>query len=118
MNKKIITVIITIIVLIVCSVPAFADVSSAMSQMKGVTNVTGNSQMVGMGNKIIGVVYYVGIVVAIAMVMISGIRFMMASPDEKASIKKQSIPYLIGAILVFSAVNVMKIVGNMAEWIK
>ena len=119
MNKKVITLIITIVLIVIAySAPVFANLDSAMSQMKGVTNVSGNSQMVSMGNKVIGVVYYAGIVVAVGMVMISGIRFMMASPDEKASIKKQSIPFLIGAILVFSAVNVMKIVGNMTEWIK
>ena len=39
----------------------------------------------------------------------------MGSAEEKAAYKKTMIPYLIGAILLFIGVNVVKIVADFAK---
>lgn len=57
------------------------------------------------GNIILGVIQVVGTVVAIAILMMLGIKYMMGSVEERASYKKSMLPYLIGAILLFGAVN-------------
>ena len=38
--------------------------------------------------------------------MILGIKYMLGSVEEKASYKKSMMPYLIGSVLIFGAVNV------------
>ena len=58
----------------------------------------------------IGVVQAVGIGVAVIMIVIVGGKYIIAAPTEKANIKKQTLIYLIGAVLIFSASVVLRIV--------
>lgn len=55
------------------------------------------------GNKVIGIIKVVGIIISVACLMILGIKYMMGSAEEKAEYKKTFIPYIIGAVLLFAA---------------
>ena len=46
--------------------------------------------------------------------MVIGIKYMMGSAEEKAEYKKTMIPYLVGAIILFAAVNIAGVVVNLA----
>ena len=52
---------------------------------------------------------------SVIMVTILGIKYMLASPGEKADVKKQIAPLLIGAVLLFSAVNIIQIIAKFAD---
>ena len=78
-----------------------------------VTNGTGN--LVTTGNKVIGIIQVVGTLIAVGMVLVLGIKYMMGSAEEKAANKKSMIPYLIGAVLLFLGVNIVKIVFDFAN---
>lgn len=54
-------------------------------------------------------------IAAIAAIVFAGVRYMFASSDEKANIKKQTVILMVGAILVFAAVPVAKFVTDVAE---
>ena len=69
------------------------------------------------GNQIIGIITTVGVVVAVIVLLILGIKYMMGSASEKAEYKKTMIPYLIGAILIFGASAITKVVVNLASGI-
>ena len=43
-----------------------------------------------------------------------GIKYMQASPSDKADTKKQILPILIGCLLVFGAVNLVAAVADFA----
>jgi len=62
------------------------------------------------GNSILGIIQVIGTVIAVGVLMVLGIKYMMGSAEEKAEYKKTMIPYLIGALLLFAAVN-------LASWI-
>lgn len=62
------------------------------------------------GNNILGIIQVVGTVIAVGVLMVIGIKYMMGSAEEKAEYKKTMLPYLIGAVLLFAAVN-------LASWI-
>ncbi len=62
------------------------------------------------GNNILGIIQVAGTVIAVGVLMVLGIKYMMGSAEEKAEYKKTMIPYLVGAILLFAAVN-------LASWI-
>ncbi len=47
------------------------------------------------------------------MVTMLGIKYMLASSNEKADIKKQAIPIVIGCTLLFAAVNVVAIIAEL-----
>lgn len=58
-------------------------------------------------NKVWGVILTILQVAAIAAVVFAGVRYMFASADSKADIKKQMIWLVVGAILVFGASTVI-----------
>lgn len=58
------------------------------------------------------------IMVAIIVAMILGIKFMIASADEKAKVKEALMPFVVGCIVVFGAFTIWKVavnIGNKAE---
>lgn len=69
------------------------------------------------GNQIIGIITTVGVVVAVVILLVLGIKYMMGSASEKAEYKKTMIPYLVGAILIFGASAITKVVVNLASGI-
>lgn len=44
-----------------------------------------------------------------------GIKFMMASAEEKADIKQSLIPYVVGSVVIFSAFIIWKIVITVLD---
>lgn len=49
----------------------------------------------------VGVIFIVGIIL--------GIKFMMASTEEKANLKEMLIPYFIGSVVIFAAFGIWKL---------
>lgn len=102
MNTKTIKVL-TIIATIVLAVSLGASTVFALtpSQMTG-TPPTG-TEIKDLGNKVIGILQTVGIVLSVVILVILGIKYMMGSAEEKADYKKTMIPYIIGAACIFLA---------------
>ena len=59
------------------------------------------------GNSVLGLIQVVGTFAAVAIIMILGIKYMLGSLEERASYKKSMLPFLIGAILLFGAVQLV-----------
>ncbi len=85
----------------------------------GLTGTTSGAQgdVVNIGNQLIGIITTVGVVVAVIVLLILGIKYMMGSASEKAEYKKTMIPYLVGAILIFGASAITKVVVGLAQGI-
>ena len=49
-----------------------------------------------------------GVIVTIAVGGVMGIKFMLASAEDKAKIKESMVPYVAGAILIFGAFGIWK----------
>lgn len=65
------------------------------------------------GGSIAGVVQIAGTMVSVGALAIIGIRYMIASSDEKAEYKERMFPYVIGATLLFGASNIVNILYKM-----
>ena len=68
-----------------------------------------------MGGTIVNVLSTVGTVIAVAGIMILGIKYMMGSAEEKAEYKKTMIPYIIGAVLLFAATTIANAIYTFAS---
>ncbi len=68
-----------------------------------------------MGSTILGLIQVVGTFISVGIMMVLGIKYMVGTTEERASYKKTMIPYVIGAILLFSAVTIASYVAEMAE---
>ena len=66
-------------------------------------------------DKVWGTVLTIAQILAFAAIVVAGVRYMFASADARADIKKGLIYLLIGAILVFAASTVVKIVVSSAK---
>lgn len=111
-NKIIVALCIILTILTIC-------VSSFATELKP-TDLTGNNPtniegIKTLGNNIIGVVRTVGVIVAVVILLVLGIKYMMGSAEEKADYKKSMIPYVVGAILIFASTTIVGIVYDMAN---
>lgn len=78
--------------------------SDAASVIGGLNNSASDGGILsGPVSKIIGVIKYIAIAVALGMVIIIGIKWMTAPAGGKAAVKDTFLPYLIGAICVGAA---------------
>ena len=55
----------------------------------------------------------IGIVLTVIIGIILGIKFMIASAEDKAEIKKALIPYILGCVLIFGAFTIWKLVVSI-----
>ncbi len=122
MNKtmKILSIVLMAIMLVASiSTISMADVDAGgiAGQLTG-TETGASNDVVNIGNQIIGILTTVGVVVAVVVLLILGIKYMMGSASEKAEYKKTMIPYLVGAILIFGASAITKVVVGIGQGIK
>lgn len=78
-------------------------------------NVNNNDSIVNAAVIIAGFLKYAALAIAIGMLMIKGIKFVLAAPEGKADIKKQMIPWAIGIFLLFMLTAILNIVQDMAQ---
>ena len=88
------------------------DAEDIAGQLTG-TPSGAQGSVTDIGNQIIGVITTVGVVVAVVVLLILGIKYMMGSASEKAEYKKTMIPYLVGAILIFGASAITQVVVSL-----
>ena len=54
-------------------------------------------------------------ILAVAAIVIAGVRYMFASADAKADIKKQTITLVVGAVLVFGASGIINMITSISN---
>ncbi len=100
---------------------AFGTVSNAEVDSDAVVEglFTGGSAdttgIQGVGTNIVNIITTIGIIVAVIVLLILGIKYMTGSASEKAEYKKTMIPYLVGAVLIFGASAIAKAVIAMTQ---
>ena len=71
----------------------------------------GNStKFTNKSNVALGIIQRIGTVVSVIMVAGIGIKYMLGSVEENSHYKETIIPYLIGAVLLFSATTIPNII--------
>lgn len=93
-----------------------SDVTKIIESMNGtsdMTQVDGN-RISGTLNNVIGLIQVAGTGISVVVVTMLGIKYILASPSEKADVKKQIAPILIGCVLLFGAVNLVAIVADFS----
>ena len=109
---KIITALLTFAMIMTFSLSVFAlspENISANESVNGIDTIT------EFGQNLRGILTAVGVVVAVIILAVLGIKYMMGSASEKAEYKKTMIPYVVGAILLFGASTVANLVFNFAS---
>ena len=77
---------------------------------------SGNADTIkNIGNSIIGVLQVVGSIVSVIVLIVIGIQYMLGSVEEKAQYKEKMWPYIVGAIMIFSVLNIIGIANAVAQ---
>ena len=113
---KIISIILLVTMLLatIASSVYAADPGSTLDKINGESNVD-DQQLVDIGNKIVNIIQVVGIVIAVVILLVIGIKYMVGSASDKAEFKKSMIPYLVGAILIFAGTSLVKVIYSVLK---
>ena len=111
---KILTVVLMLAMLVSVTGVVYADEINT-GDFSGIYTKTGVSDLEDKTGKILNVVQIVGTSASLVALLVLGMRYMLSSPNEKASIKEKLIPYVMGTIIFFAASNLVAIVIRFAE---
>ena len=110
---KLLTVLFIILAIASISISSFATITPGDITGEPTGDIS-TEGVVNLGNNIVAVVRTVGVIVAVVILLVLGIKYMMGSAEEKADYKKSMIPYIVGAILIFASTTIVGIVYDMA----
>lgn len=68
-----------------------------------------------MSDTIYNILLVTGIVIAIGVGIVMGIKFIIGGIEEKAEIKAMLLPYLVGCIVVFGAFTIWRVVVDILQ---
>jgi trbC/VIRB2 family len=110
---KILTIILMVFALVNITNFTYAGEIST-GDFSGIYSKTGVSDLDNKTGKILNIVQIGGTAVSLVALLILGMKYMLSSPNEKATIKEKLIPYVIGVIIFFAASNLVTIVMKFA----
>lgn len=114
MNTKRICKIISIALIIVTIFSAFSMVFASPSIPTASAPAQGGDKVSNVANMVVYVIQIVAFTAGVVMLMFLGIKFVTASPEGKAEVKKSAVIYIVGAILLFASSGVLSIVQSLA----
>ena len=117
MNKKTKTILIILLLLFF-----YSSVQGAWNfnpdggwQPQSQTEAQGASKLGKIGNNIVAIANYIVSGITVIVFLILGIKYMIGSVEEKAQYKETLVPYMIGAIVVFSITNILSIIIQIVQ---
>ena len=114
-NKKIIIIIFVVfaMTIIMANISNADDSGIDTYKYKDIYKSDGDTDIIiDKSGSILGIVQTIGIGIAVIMLSIMGVKYMIASVEEKAKLKEQLIPYVIGSILLFGGSGLLGIIIN------
>lgn len=116
MNIKKMSKIISAVLIITTILSAFSMVfASAPAIPTGSAPSSGASEVSTITSWVIYIIQIIAFAAAVIMLIFVGIKFLTASPEGKAEIKKTAVIYIVGAVLLFAATGILQIVKNLAD---
>lgn len=124
MNKVKKVIYIALLMMIILSIFTQIGVYAASDIMGTITNMStadageGNSAVTATKNisgAVITIAKTVSAGVAIIMITVLAMKYMLAAPSEKADVKKHAVPYIVGAVIMFSVTGILTILQNFAK---
>ena len=89
------------------------DPNTVLNGLNGNGNVQTND-LTKVGNNIVTIIQVVGIVIAVIVLLVIGIKYMMGSASEKAEYKKTMIPYIVGGVLIFAGTSLVRVIYSLS----
>lgn len=116
-KKIIIALIMMIMVIAMITEPykVYATTINVNAYKPNIEGVDSTNRATTIANSITNILAVIGTVVSVAMLIVLGIKYMIGTVQEKADYKKTMGPYLVGAVMVFSITQILKIIASMVS---
>lgn len=118
MQKKRVAFILSILMVALLSIPAVVFADKNNFQTSEFEGKDAGDAGVAAGNVMttaVSVIRIVGAAVSIIMLSYMGIKYMMSAPSERAEFKKSATIFVVGAILVFGATQILGVIFKFAD---
>lgn len=94
---------------------SFAEKADVGGTLDNVNSATGGNigDAATIGGNIVNWIWGISIVVAVVVVMITGLKFIVGSTQEKAEYKKSLIPLVVGVLILVFATTIVKVLFGM-----
>ena len=113
---KILSIVLMVIMLL-ASISSVVFAGGVLTDLEGKISTADTSKVTEVGGAIVGVIQAICIIAGVAILMVVGVKYMMGSAEEKAEYKKTIPAYLVGAILLFAAVPVVRWISEFGPTI-
>ncbi len=115
-NVKVLSIVLIVLMVLtsLTSIVCASDISSQIGEI-GKGNNKSYDKIINFGKSAVTIAQTIGIVVAVVVLLVLGIKYMIGSAEEKAEYKKTMIPYLVGALLLFAATTIVNIVYQLTS---
>ena len=90
------------------------EVISAMGETSQINSGDSDSGIAYSIKDVIGMLQVAGTGIALVVITMLGIKYMLAAPSEKADVKKQIMPILIGCVLIFGAITIVSAITDFS----
>lgn len=97
-----------IAVLLVLTAFSFIGASFASDQTIPSPTPFKDQKLIALTQKVIGVVQFVGIAIAVIMLIVYGIKYFTSDAENQAKLQKAAAGYFIGAVCIFGAVSILE----------
>ena len=89
--------------------------TKADESLQSAESMIDENQLKDASNTLYNTLLAVGTVLTVIIGGIIGIQFLLASAEDKAKIKEALIPYVIGAVVIFGAFGIWKLVVELGN---
>lgn len=94
---------------------ALGDVTNNSTWTDWEPSVIGSEKFEDKVGSILNVIQLLGIIISVITLSIIGIKFMLGSVEEKANYKQTMMPWLIGAVMIFSVTTLPSAIYEMVQ---
>ena len=113
--NKILSIFMLVIAVYAFAMPVFATTGNVGFNADFTSGGTAGNALNGLFKNVWSAIQTIANFVALVMVVVAGIRYMFASADQKADIKKQTVILIVGAVFIFAAGNIVKLIADAAQ---
>ena len=73
------------------------------------------TEITDLAGTIIGTLQVIGIIIAVIVIMVIGIKYMTGSLEQKAQYKKTMIPYIVGVAMLVCTTTLVKVIYQLVS---
>ena len=109
--QKMIVALFIALIIMAMAMPTFATLNPQSVQAQTGAATT---KVFNVAGSVLGIAQAIGTSVAVIMLVVIAIKYITASAEGKAEIKKYAVGYIIGAVLLFAGVAILGIIQQFA----